>query len=65
MAWHENRHSGGVRGTKFARADCPACGRNTAGGNTNYDRTKIMLKPHNNPATGQRCSGSGQNVRWR
>jgi hypothetical protein len=65
MGWHGNRHSGGVKGTKLIRTDCPACGRNTAGGTANVERTAIWLKRHNNPATGRRCSGSGMEVRWR
>jgi hypothetical protein len=51
------RHTGGVKGTTFLRADCPVCGRDTAGGNASQDRRTMMLKPHNNPA-GERCSGS-------
>lgn len=46
MAWHGNRHSGGVKGTRLLRAHCPQCGRNTAGGTWNRARLDIVLKPH-------------------
>jgi hypothetical protein len=75
MGWHGNRHSGGVKGTKLARAACPVCGRDTAGGNVNREHTEIVLKPHKrNRVTQERaraelvrewCPGGGRVVRWR
>ena len=68
MTWHGNRHSGGVRGTRQARADCPVCGRSTAGGSTNREHTRIQLKPHKRvKADGTRdwCPGGRQEVYWR
>jgi hypothetical protein len=71
MSWHANRHSGGVRGTRLSRADCPVCGRDTAGGNRNRERTEIQLKPHRRADVAKRgalrpwCPGGGMTVRWR
>jgi hypothetical protein len=63
------RHVGGVRGTRFLRADCPACGRDTAGGNAARDRRTICLKPHKVLVPGEGntwvrawCIGSGSLV---
>jgi hypothetical protein len=57
------RHSGGVRGTRFLRADCPVCGRDTAGGNMSRDRRQLRLKPHKRlPAGTEWCPGGGQIV---
>lgn len=68
MGWQGHGHVGGVRGTRLARADCPVCGRDTAGGNRNRERTVIQLKAHKRTAAdGSRdwCRGGGQTVRWR
>jgi hypothetical protein len=60
------RHTGGVRGTRFLRADCPVCGRDTAGGNMSRDRRQLRLKPHKRITGefGRRewCPGGGQIV---
>jgi hypothetical protein len=64
-----SRNSGGVKGTRFIRTDCLVCGRDTAGGNTNRERTEIMLKPHKRVISdyGRRdwCPGGGRVVTWR
>jgi hypothetical protein len=67
MGWHQNRHSGGVKGTRLARTACPVCGRDTAGGNCNRERTEIILKPHKRLVGGLRvwCPGSKRVVAWR
>ena len=61
------RHSGGVPGTRFLRADCPVCGRDTAGGNMSWDRRQLRLKMHKRltgePAVNREwCPGGGQIV---
>lgn len=67
MSGKGHRHVGGVKGTKFARTICPVCGRDTAGGNVNRERTRIALKPHKHGAALARewCPGGGQIVTWR
>lgn len=71
MSWHQNRHSGGVKGTRLIRADCPVCGRDTAGGTADRDRTQIVLKPHRRVDVAKRgalrpwCPGGGRVVTWR
>ena len=61
------RHTGGVRGIKYLRADCPVCGRDTAGGNMSRDRRQLRLKPHKRlvgePAVRKEwCPGGGEIV---
>lgn len=62
------RHVGGVRGTKFLRADCPVCGRDTAGGNASRDRRQLRLKQHRRVDVAKRgalrpwCPGGGMIV---
>jgi hypothetical protein len=67
VSWHSNRHSGGVKGTRLARTMCPVCGRDTAGGNMNRERTQIQLKAHKRVMGGVRdwCPGSRRLVFWR
>jgi hypothetical protein len=68
MGWQGHGHTGGVKGTRLARTACPVCGRDTASGNTNNERTQIVLKPHKRVAgNGLRewCPGGGQVVYWR
>jgi hypothetical protein len=68
MSWQGHGHTGGVRGTVLARTDCPVCGRSTAGGNRNRERTQIQLKPHKRDrGDGGRewCPGGGRAVYWR
>ncbi len=52
----------GHRGTRQARADCPVCDRDTAGGYANTARTRIILHRHNVPGTTRRCAGSQRTV---
>jgi hypothetical protein len=59
------RHVGGVRGTVLLRGVCPVCRREVAGGNSESGdarNSRIMLRQHNNPATGERCAGSRDRV---
>jgi hypothetical protein len=60
-----SRHTGGFRGTVLLRGVCPVCGREVSGGNCESGRargSRIMLRTHNNPATGGRCAGSRDRV---
>ena len=57
--------SGGYRGTVLLRGVCLICGREVSGGNSESGMargSRIMLRIHNNPATGQRCVGSRDRV---
>jgi hypothetical protein len=59
------RHTGGVRGTVLLRGICPVCKREVAGGNCESGdarNSRIMLRQHNNPATGEQCAGSRDRV---
>jgi hypothetical protein len=56
-----DRHVGGTRGTVLLRGVCLVCGREVAGGNCESGSargSRIMLRWHNDPATGQQCAGS-------